>query len=388
MYCLVRLGCLVKGEYNSPVLAVEDVDLSLFINGVSLNGAIPFIDEQQPQISWNINSREEGRWMNLQQVSYQVHVNGILTSRPTGEKDNSMRQTITTISFRSNEMHEVRVSVVLSNGYKLERKGYFKTALMNTVKEFANADWINGGTLLRRKLDSPGASQVANATLYASGVGCFSVKIDDVLISNSFMDPSWATVPTERVTYRAYDVTNFYNDTSSYPAELTVSLGMCKYSYQDSYCVGGHASTDVCKAFIMTFVITYQDGTTTTIDSSATDGRWEATTAGNPIQYSHLYHGEQYDGRVTGTWTPAVIATFDTGDVNFQQPVNASMALGELDLLAMPPLIVNREYVPSNITSVSGGQAWVFDMSANMAGFARLSVKRSALVDGVPLVLK
>ena len=59
--------------------------------------------------------------------------------------------------------------------------------------------------------------------------------------------------------------------------------------------IGRHrTSTGACKAFLLSLQITYSDGTARTVDSSATDGKWEATTAANPIRYAHLYHGEQY----------------------------------------------------------------------------------------------
>ena len=61
------------------------------------------------------------------------------------------------------------------------------------------------------------------------------------LISSSFMDPGWATLPTERVTYRAFDLTSQFAS-SAPPRQLQVALGMCKYGYQGSFCVGAHAA--------------------------------------------------------------------------------------------------------------------------------------------------
>jgi len=269
--------------------------------------------------------------------------------------------------------------------------------------DFEHAEWIGGGTLLQRRLSNTPTTPVVNATIFASGVGCFSIKLDETHISTSFMDPSWATLPTERVSYRAYDVTSFYTTTT--PTLLRVSLGMCKYGYQQSFCTGASPLTDVCKGFLMLLKIQFNDGTTQTIASSSTDGAWQATTSGNPIRYSHLYHGEQYDGRVLNStesvlWHPATPATFNTGDTRLQQPVPANQALGKPVLLTMPPLTVSKKYSPVSITKVSSSattttatttnnNVWVFDMSTNMAGFATLSVSRSlALVPNQPLVLK
>ena len=62
--------------------------------------------------------------------------------------------------------------------------------------DFEHAEWIGGGTLLQRRLSNTPTTPVVNATIFASGVGCFSIKLDKTHISNSFMDPSWATLPT------------------------------------------------------------------------------------------------------------------------------------------------------------------------------------------------
>ena len=250
-------------------------------------------------------------------------------------------------------------------GRVLHARGQFRTALLQDG--FGNASWISGGTLLRRSLadlEVPSASAgatVVNATAFASGVGCFAMRLDGELVSSSFMDPGWATLPTKRVTYRAFDVTSRFVAAGA-PQQLDVALGFCKYGYQGSFCQGAHAANGACKAFLLALRLTYSDGTARTITTSATDGKWQATTAANPIRYSHLYHGEQYDGRVTDTpsqWSAAVAATFNTGEGAGAVP--ADRALGQPVLLTMPPLEVSRTYTPVSIKRVrvaaSGGSA-------------------------------
>ena len=179
------------------------------------------------------------------------------------------------------------------------------------------------------------------------------MTIDGTLVSSSFMDPGWATLPTARVTYRAYDVTAHFKKATA-PQQLRVSLGMCKYGYQGSFCVGAHAANGACKAFLLSLHITRSDGSVTVLETAA-DGKWRATTAANPIRYSHLYHGEQYDGRVSDSpahWRPAVAAAFDTGEGT--APVAADKALGPPVLLTMPPLEVSQEYTPVSVKRAGG----------------------------------
>ena len=116
-----------------------DVKLSLFVNGVSLE-EVPFIDQRNPRISWKINSRSSiqlkkedniVRWKNLRQVSYQVHINGVLDSyQSNGTK---MHHTIST-NIKSNKMYKVIVNVVLSNGGKLEKKGVKRLNIYLLIK--------------------------------------------------------------------------------------------------------------------------------------------------------------------------------------------------------------------------------------------------------------
>jgi hypothetical protein len=264
---------------------------------------------------------------------------------------------------RSNQAHEIRLSVTLAGGRVVRTTGQFRTALLQDG--FGNASWISGGTLLRRNdlasdLAAAGDGKtVVNATAYASGVGCFAMRLDGALVSSSFMDPGWATLPTKRVTYRALDLTAHFASPAPPPQQLQVALGMCKYGYQGSFCVGAHAANAACKAFLLSLRVTYSDGTVFTVASSATDGKWQATTVANPIRYSHLYHGEQYDGRVVDTpaqWHAAVASAFDTGEAG-GSAVAADKALGRPVLLTMPPLEVSQRYTPVSVKRVGAAAA-------------------------------
>lgn len=74
-------------------------------------------------------------------------------------------------------------------------------------------------------------------------------------------------------------------------------------------------------------------------------------------RYSHLYHGEQYDGTVVDDatkWQPATPSMFDTGlgTKGGSSMVPASKALGAPALLTMPPLEVSKSYTPLSVNKV------------------------------------
>ena len=83
---------------------------------------------------------------------------------------------------------------------EVRKSGHFRTAMVRSDKiDFDNASWISGGTLLRRSLSdlqlAASPKDIANATVFASGVGCFRIQIDGENVASSFLDPGWHTCP-------------------------------------------------------------------------------------------------------------------------------------------------------------------------------------------------
>ena len=334
-----------------PTAVDGTASLRLSVNGLLLADR-PFLDHSQqwpPVLTWTLHGGAND--LDMQQAAFAVQVDGASVGGLAGA---TMRHVLPAPA-RSNRAHAVSVTVTLADGRTVTGSGEFRTALLG--EGFGNASWISGGTLLQRNLadlahPSSSSAKVVNATAFASGVGCFAIKIDNEPVSSSFMDPGWATLPTARVTYRAYDLTSRFTSDEP-PKQMRVSLGMCKYGYQGSFCVGAHAANGACKAFLLSLHVTYSDGTVAVVESSATDGTWEATTAANPIRYSHLYHGEQFDGRVVDRpdqWSPAREAVFDTGEGG--GAVSAGKALGSPVLLTMPPLEASEKYTPVSVKRV------------------------------------
>eukprot|EP00750_Incisomonas_marina_P009219 INCI15853.1.p1 GENE.INCI15853.1~~INCI15853.1.p1 ORF type:complete len:956 (+),score=122.30 INCI15853.1:192-3059(+) len=230
----------------------------------------------------------------------------------------------------------------------------FRTTL--SPEDWNNAEWIGGGTLLRGTFAKP-LAPVASAALYATSLGCFSARIDGIDVSDSVLDPGFSTVPPYRLLYRAIDVTSLLNasfTSTRTDVEVDVSLGMCKYGYlngqgEGQFCTGAHGSSADCRAFRMVLSTTFENGTTSVWTTRADDGRWKATTDGNPIRYSHLFHGEVYDANLEEpsgiAFSPAIL--YNTTDRTQTGVPDAPT------LHTMPPIASNTSYSAVSVTPVS-----------------------------------
>jgi hypothetical protein len=249
------------------------VEVRLSINGLSVSER-PFLDHLQqwpPHLSWTLESDSSNPANDdpLFTSGYNVSLNGRSIGGCTGCE--GVTSHVLPSKMSSDTTYTVSLDITLTNGQVLRETGSFRTAFLSPATDWGNATWIGGGTLLKRTLPTR-ATKLVNATAYASGVGCFAMRIGGQLISDSFMDPGWQTLPTVRVAYRAFDVTSLMAAQTGNATELTVALGMCKYGYQDSFCIGGHAANGACKAFLLSLRMAYEDGFVTTVETSSGDG--------------------------------------------------------------------------------------------------------------------
>jgi hypothetical protein len=241
------------------------------------------------------------------------------------------------------------------------------------------------------------------ATLFATGVGCFSIRINGHRVSNSFLDPGFSTVPSVRLLYRAFDATSLVSLGSN---DIQVSLGMCKYGYLDNtgiglFCKGATGLAANCRAALIQLNIVYTDGTTYShFSKSGSAGSWFGTTELNPSRYDHLFHGVVYNATleqvaddaysscvhqgncVEGTWQTAEPYNFTSND---------QAGLGELNLHTMPAIEIDKEYTAiaiHNVTGSDGLPAYVFDFGENIAGFTRLQLTKYQLPTNTTLFLR
>ena len=224
--------------------------------------------------------------------------------------------------------------------------GYFHTALLRSA-DWGGAAWIGGGTSLRTDFNLA-SGEIVDASAYVSGAGCFELTVNGLKVAPGvFLEPSWASVPMVRMLYRAYDIKPFLQGGGANAAGLR--LGMCKYGYLGGFCDGAHGATAACKAAILHISVKLADGSTHNVTSSATDGNWMATTAKNPVQYSHLFHGEIYDARLeeAGWDKPGF-----KGGSSWEKAVaysGAAAQFGQLSLAQYPSVAIAESHAPVSI---------------------------------------
>ena len=68
------------------------------------------------------------------------------------------------------------------------RDAAFRTALLRP-SDWGGAAWIGGGSLLKGTVDLRGSGHIVAAQLFFSALGCGSVAIDGVPVSDTYLDP-------------------------------------------------------------------------------------------------------------------------------------------------------------------------------------------------------
>jgi alpha-L-rhamnosidase len=242
-------------NFATAVLAPTEIKIGLH--------ATAFVGTDIPSISWTLvceNSNLACRGVG--QEAYRVRVvdgsnttvydsEQIISSIPQHELPGSK-----IVGLRSDEGHFAEVRV-WSQGVESGSRVSFRTALLDPTVDF-EGEWIGGSTAMRGLFKTDGAKMVLKATAFASGIGCFSMWLNDERVSNTtFMAPGWSFVPTVRVLYDSYDVTAMVKQGGN---TVGVQLGFCKYGYEGAFCLGAHASNANCRAFMLQLNIKYTDG--------------------------------------------------------------------------------------------------------------------------------
>ena len=195
--------------------------------------------------------------------------------------------------------------------------GSFQTALRDQA-DWNGAQWISQFTQARSNFTLKPGTDIASATAYASGVGCYALSVNGQPAADSMMDPGWSTISPMRLLYRAYDVSALLRRGEN---GIGVRLGFCHYSYIDqAFCKGGHAMRGTCRGFVMCLSVKYMDGTSQRVVTSAADGGavWLGTTTANPVMFvmhaRHIVcrvltiHYVPYAADISGCWLGQVHA--------------------------------------------------------------------------------
>ena len=198
---------------------------------------------------------------------------------------------------------------------------------------------------------------VRRASLYASALGWYRVRLNGRDVHATYFDPGW-TDYNKRVYYRTYDVTELVR-----PGDNALGATLSDGWYS-GYIGWGHKRNHYGSKprFLGQLVIEYTDGSTEVV---ATGPDWRASTG--PIVAADILMGETYDARkeMPGWDKPG-----------FNNAGWARVDVGaELHPLLQPhpgpPVVVIREFHPKKITEPKPG-VYVIDMGQNFAGVVRL----------------
>lgn len=325
-------------------------------------------DPRSLHISWQLQCLASTlACRRLQQQAYRVAIHTVHTRQmvhDTGKQEGRVpvaELELPMQKFRTGDSYQLSVQVWTNSSTPSSTTTVlFRTAVLSPSNEWLG-QWIGGFTQLQGQfqLDQP-ANAVEQATAFASGVGCFSLTVNTKPVSSSVLDPGFNYVPSVRMLYRSYNVTTLIADGNN---TVGAKLGFCKYGYQGSFCEGAHGSLATCRSLNAFILIRFKDGTNQTFATQPSP-QWVGTTDGNPIRYTHLYHGEIFDARMTKQ-DPA------------WQPVEASplvKQLGPLALHTSQPMGTSQTFPVVSVKTVQAANRTfhVFDFGHNIAGFATL----------------
>jgi alpha-L-rhamnosidase len=205
------------------------------------------------------------------------------------------------------------------------------------------------------------AKPPVSARVYICGLGYHELRLNGEKVGDHVLDPAF-TRYDRRALYVVHDVTSRLKKGQN---ALGVILGNGWYNMHT------RAVWDFDKApwrnrpvLRCQLEMTFDDGSTRTIDSDAT---WRVSTG--PIVFDSIRNGETYDARLEiPNWDAA-----DFDDTNWPLAQIDRGPKGELRAQMIPPIKVTQTLKPVKLTEPKPG-VYIFDIGQNMAGWARLKV--------------
>ncbi|AKJ63678.1 family 78 glycoside hydrolase catalytic domain [Kiritimatiella glycovorans] len=213
---------------------------------------------------------------------------------------------------------------------------------------------------------------VHRATLYVSGLGCQTIRINGQDLDARELDPA-QTDYDRRAYYVTYDVSDFVR-----PGEnaIGIRLGDGFYRQTVAFARPGEPAGHGRHGLIAQLELEGDDGTLRRVVS---DGNWTCTMDG-PLLKNNTFAGNVYDARreMTG-WTRH---GFD--DTGWHEAEMIDPPVPALKAQTVPPLRVVETADPVALTNPKPG-VWVFDMGVQLFGYARLNIDAPA---GTTLTLR
>ena len=214
---------------------------------------------------------------------------------------------------------------------------------------------------LRMRREFVLSKDVARARVYASGLGCYTLRLNGKPMGNDLFTPGW-TVYEKRIQYQTYDVTALLSRGGN---ALGATLGNGWWAGGLSLGRGKIERTSVGNLrLLVQLEVEFIDGSTLRV---VTDRSWRTRPA--PILESSFYQGETFDARLEAPgwdrpgfddhgWGPAVVLEDALDGMVAQQT---------------EPIRVTQELPVRSATSLCDG-ARVLDFGQNHAGRARIKV--------------
>lgn len=215
--------------------------------------------------------------------------------------------------------------------------------------------------LLRKEFATK--KEIAEATVYMSGIGYSILSINGKLADDCFLDPC-NTQYNKTVLYRTFDVTSLLLENQD--NAIAVELGNGFYKEEGGVWNWGSAEWKDDPKLLFYMIIRYADGTTETVVS---DTSWKVTTDG-PITFNSIYYGEYYDARKEKTgWNQA---GYD--DSSWKNAVEAKAPAGVLECQLEEPVRRTEEFKPTSIKKLSDG-SYVVYCPEMVAGWIKLKIR-------------
>lgn len=211
------------------------------------------------------------------------------------------------------------------------------------------------------------ASQPVRATLFATALGLYEMRLNGQRVGDALLAPEW-TAYDKRVQVQAYDVTALLRTGANTLGALLGNGWYCGtvQCWPPEICLYGYEPH--LKAQLE---LEFADGKRQTV---ATDENWLGTVDG-PLRFSGIYEGETYDARKE---MPGWDAPGFAPDARWQPAlIDRAVQTGALAWQRSEPIRVTQELTPVAVTEPKPG-VYVFDFGQNMVGWARLAVQGEA----------
>ncbi|KEQ28097.1 alpha-L-rhamnosidase [Pedobacter antarcticus 4BY] len=290
---LILLSSLLSSGVMAQQIQIEELRTEYQSNPMG-------IDEASPRLSWKIKSEQR----NTLQKSYQIRVGKDSAALIKGNQvlwDSGQQQNETSVllpysgpALESSTKYYWQVKIKDNHGnespWSMVRNWH--TGLLKPSDW--TAQWI--GTTATDTLAGPSPifrktfnvdNNIRTATLYITAHGIYEARINGKRVGKDYMAPGWTSYH-QRLLYQTYDVSDLVKK-----GQNAIGFMLGDGWYRGNIGFNGQRSFYGKRlSGLAQLQITYQDGSTKTINS---DGTWKFSKG--PVLYSDLYNGENYDAR-------------------------------------------------------------------------------------------